>query len=280
MLLLGIEGQRVKPVVWLIVDDGSTDGSWEWLQHAAASRPWLVVERAPEKSSEYLGAHVARIKGWAMNQALEKAETRGTPADFVGIVDADIQLPPEHYRELLRRFAADASLGIASSIVVSQGERGATLDRFQREDSARGGTQIFRVGCFHAIGGLPPWPGFDGAANVKARARGWTTRCFFEIVAVQMRETAARFGHRAGYARKGRYAWFLGVHPLMALARGVAYSLARPHSAGYHFLNAYFSEAVNNKPRCPDPEVRKAYGLQRITEAAKALIGRGTKYAK
>jgi len=280
MLLAGIEQQQARPVVWLVVDDGSNDGSREWLQDAAASRPWLVVEGAPEKGIEYLGAHVARIKGWAMAKGLEIAKARGTPAEFVGIVDADIELPPEHYRELLQRFAADASLGIASSVVVSQGERGAALDKFQREDSARGGTQIFRVACFDAIGGLPPWPGFDGAANVKARARGWKTRCFFEIVAVQTRETAARFGHSAGYARKGRYAWFLGVHPLMAVARGAAYAAGKPHSAGYHFLKAYLAEAVNRKPRCPDPEVRRAYGLRRIGEAAMAMLGKGAKYAK
>jgi glycosyltransferase involved in cell wall biosynthesis len=279
-LLQGIDQQTLKPTIWLIVDDGSTDGSREWLATATESRPWLVVVDAPEQADEYLGAHVARIKRWGLEQAQGLASERGQPAQFAGILDADIVVPPDHYRALIDRCEADPGLGIVSSVVVSKGDQGTKLDRFQREDSARGGTQLFRRECLEAIGGLPPWPGFDGAANVKARAKGFSTRCFFEIVAVQQRETAARFGHDAGYARKGRYAWFLGVHPLMALARGAAYSMEAPHSAGYHFLKAYFTEAARRKPRCPDPEVRAAYGARRIGEAALALLGKGSKYAK
>lgn len=280
MLLDGIEQQHTRPLVWFVVDDGSTDGSRQWLEDAAKSREWLVVRSAPEKSTEYLGAHVARIKGWAMQQGLDVATQRGTPADFVGVIDADILVPPEHYSGLLAEFDRDPKLGVASSLVVSKGQGEAKLDKFQREDSARGGTQIFRIACFEAIGGLPPWPGFDGAANVKARARGWGSRCFFHIISEQQRETAARFGHAAGYARKGRYAWFLGVHPLMALARGIAYSSSAPHSAGYHFVKAYLSEALQRNPRCPDPEVRSAYGWNRIGEAVLAIVGKGGKYAK
>lgn len=279
-LLASIEQQTQLPVVWLVVDDSSKDGSLQWLQQAAQSRDWLVVLPSPEQADEYLGAHVARIKRWGMEQALRISDERGQPGQLAGIIDADIVVPPDHYERLAAHFEADPTLGVASSVVVSTGSEGTSLDRFQREDSARGGTQIFRRECLAAIGGLPPWPGFDGAANVKARARGYTSRCYFDLVAVQQRETAARFGHAAGYARKGRYAWFLGVHPLMALARGAAYSSGAPRSAGYHFLKAYFGEALARKPRCPDPEVRAAYGWRRISEAASALLGRGGKYAK
>jgi len=59
------------------------------------------------------------------------------------------------------------------------------------------------------MGGLPPWPSFDSIANVKARALGYETRLVTDLVAIQIRETASRYGHAAGYARKGRYAWFL-----------------------------------------------------------------------
>ncbi|HTM45864.1 MAG TPA: glycosyltransferase family A protein, partial [Polyangiaceae bacterium] len=169
MLLAGLEGQTTRPHLWFVVDDASSDGSREWLAEASKSRPWLVVESAPEKSTEYLGAHVARIKGWAMRRGIDIAKDRGAPADFVGIIDADIQVPPDHYQQLLSEFESDPQLGVASSLVVSLGQQGTKADRFQREDSARGGTQIFRMDCFEAIGGLPPWPGFDGAANVKAR---------------------------------------------------------------------------------------------------------------
>jgi hypothetical protein len=209
-----------------------------------------------------------------MRQAEQLARDRGVPAEFSGIVDADISMPADHYERLLNEFTQDPQLGVASSVVMSPSATGKPqIERFQREDSARGPTQIFRVACLEAIGGLPPWPGFDGAANVKARARGWKSRCFFDIVATQERETATRFGHNAGYARKGRYAWFLCVNPVLVLARSVAYSASKPHSAGYHFLKAYLGEAIARRPRCPDPDVRKYYGWRRLGEAVLGALG-------
>jgi hypothetical protein len=130
------------------------------------------------------------------------------------------------------------------------------------------------------MGGLPPWPSFDSIANVKARALGYETRLVTDLVAIQSRETASRYGHAAGYARKGRYAWFLGLHPLLVAARTAAYSARRPHHAGYHFLKGYLSSAAARVPRCPDPVVRHHYGLPRVIEVAKAALGLGPGYVR
>ena len=103
-------------------------------------------------------------------------------------------------------------------------------------------------------------------------------RLVTELVALQSRETASRYGHAAGYARKGRYAWFLGLHPILVAARTAAYSARRPHHAGYHFLKGYLSSAMARAPRCPDPVVREHYGLPRVIEVAKAALGIGPGY--
>lgn len=98
------------------------------------------------------------------------------------------------------------------------------------------------------------------------------------MLATHRRETAARYGHARGYARKGRYAWFLGLHPLLVLARGVAYSSRRPRHAGYHFLRGYLESALAREQRCPDPVVRRHYGLPRVLEVAKAALRMGPSY--
>ena len=265
-LLSTLEAQEVRPARWLVVDDGSSDGSLEWLRDRAEERDWMEVVVAPEPSTEYLGAHVAKVKRFGLERALE-----GVDADFAGVLDADIVLPPEHYRVLLEAFAADPTLGIASSVIRSPG---IPREAFQREDLPRGGTHVFRVACLEAIGGLPPWPGFDGAANVLARLRGWRCQLLPDLVADQARETATRFGAGKGYARKGRYAWFLGLNPGLVAIRAAAYSLRPPRSAGLHFAGAWLSEALRRTPRCPDPEVRAYYRWERPKEYLRRLVGR------
>ncbi len=265
-LLATIEAQELRPTRWLVVDDGSTDGSLEWLRGRAAERDWMEVVRAPEPADEYLGAHVARVKRFGLERALE-----GIDAGFAGVLDADILLPPEHYRVLLEAFEADPELGITSSVIRSPG---APREAFQREDLPRGGTHVFRVDCLRDIGGLPPWPGFDGAANVLARLRGWSCRLLPELVADQARETATRFGAGRGYARKGRYAWFLGLNPGLVAIRAAAYSVRAPRTAGLHFAAGWLGQALRRAPRCPDPEVRAYYRWQRPKEYLGRLVGR------
>ena len=265
-LLATLEAQELRPLRWLVVDDGSTDGSLAWLRERAAERDWMEVVVAPEPGTEYLGAHVAKVKRFGLERARE-----GLDAGFAGVLDADIILPPEHYRVLLDAFEADPELGIASSVIRSPG---VPREAFQREDLPRGGTHVFRMACLDAIGGLPPWPGFDGAANVLARLRGWRCRLLPDLVADQARETATRFGAGEGYARKGRYAWFLGLNPGLVAARTAAYSLKRPRRAGLHFAGAWLGQALRRAPRCPDPEVRAYYRWERPKEYLRKLLGK------
>lgn len=277
-LLETVGAQQLQPLVWIIVDDGSDDGSRQWLDGVRARYPFLEVLSAPEAADEYLGAHIARIKRWGLEQAIARARAHGHEPAGAGVLDADVLLPPEHYATLLGLLEREPDVGVASSVLVARQGETHFVEPFQRADLPRGPTQFFRVECLEQMGGLPPWPSFDSIANVKARALGYRTRLLHELVAVQSRETATRYGHAAGYARKGRYAWFLGLHPLLVAARTAAYSARRPHHAGYHFLKGYLASAVAHAPRCPDPVVRAHYGLPRVLEVAKAALGLGPSY--
>ncbi|MCP4870002.1 MAG: glycosyltransferase family 2 protein [Proteobacteria bacterium] len=276
-LLASLVDQDLPPALWLVVDDGSTDGSWEWLQEQAAEVPWLEVRRSPETSDEYLGHHIARIKAWGLDAALSTARERDLDLLAVGVLDADLSLPPDHYRRLLEAFEGSPRLGVASSLIAVDGE---PPERFQRSDLPRGGTQTFRVACLEEIGGLPPYSGFDGAANVKARLAGWETRLLTDVVAGHARETGTRFGIGPGYARKGRYAWFLDLHPAIVAARTVAYTVASPHTGGVHFLRGWLGSAVRRKARCPDDEVRAYYRRERPREYLRSLRGKGPGFVR
>ena len=277
-LVQSIADQEIQPAVWVIVDDGSDDGSRQWLEKRAERLPFLQVCASPESATEYLGGHIARIKRWGLEQALAEAARRGYDVEFAGVLDADVALSRDHYRGLLEAFAASPKLGVASSVLLTDGESGRRVEPYQRVDLPRGPTQFFRVRCLQGMGGLPPWPSFDSIANVKARALGFETRLLTHIVATHRRATATRFGPAAGYARKGRYAWFVGLHPLLVVARAAAYTHRPSPRAGYHFLAAYLDHALRRRERCPDQAVRKHYGWPRLAEVARSAIGLGPRY--
>src|ERR1041384_5840925 len=156
-----MQAQEQPPLLWLIVDDGSDDGSREWLEQARHGCAFLEVASAPEAADEYLGAHVARIKRWGLEQVIARARARGLEPRCAGVLDADIELPPEHYRALLEAMVQKPRLGVASSLLQARKGQPSCGDPYQRADLPRGPTQFFRIECLDAMGGLPPWPSFD-----------------------------------------------------------------------------------------------------------------------
>ena len=83
----------------VIVDDCSTDGTWNILQRMAAAEPRIKLHRH----------EVNQGKGAAVRTAIEKAE-----GDFCLVQDADMEYDPAEYPKLLRPLLdghADAVFG-------------------------------------------------------------------------------------------------------------------------------------------------------------------------
>jgi GT2 family glycosyltransferase len=277
-LLERMKAQVPLPRLWLIVDDASTDGTREWLAEHTRDLDWVRVEAAPEDATEYLGGHIARIKSWGLACAVELAETEGHEVAFCGILDADVLLPEDHYARLLSYFERDAELGVVSSVLQVPGQ--ARAEAWQRSDRPRGPTQLFRVDCWRSIGGLPKFQGYDAVANLKAHNRGYRTVLATDVVATHRRETSTREGHARGYERRGRYAYYLHLNPILVVARTLAYSADAPHEKGLHFLRGWLESALTRAPRCPDPEVARHYKRERVFEVARALLGRGIHFVR
>jgi hypothetical protein len=108
---------------------------------------------------------------------------------------------------------------------------------------------------------------------------GFSTRVVPTITAIHRRQTATRFGAAQGFVRKGQYAWFLGVHPVLIAARALGYSMERPHVAGAYFLKGWLGHALTSAPRCPDEALIRENGWARVKKAALAALGRGNRYA-
>jgi glycosyl transferase family 2 len=105
-----VEAQTLPPREWVIVDDGSSDGTSELARELERRHAWVrVVAREPEAALAE-----ARRAGRPL-LALEAgiAALREQP-EVVVKADADVSVEPGHFERLLAAFAADPRLGIAS----------------------------------------------------------------------------------------------------------------------------------------------------------------------
>jgi glycosyltransferase involved in cell wall biosynthesis len=227
LTLESMASQRVKPLRWVIVSDGSTDGTDEIVNRYAAEHPWIELLRMPErKERNFSGKVHAFNAGYARIQNLDY--------DVIGSLDGDISFDEEYFSFLLGRLAADPSLGVVGT-PFQEGGAPVYDYRFVNIEHVSGACQVFRRKCFEDIGGYVPvrGGGVDYIAVTSARMKGWTTRTFTDKVCGHHRQmgTAGR-GVLAARFRTGVKDHALGNHPLWEAFRIVRQMSQPPLIAG------------------------------------------------
>ena len=231
--------QTILPAKWVIVNDGSTDGTSAKVRPYLADHPWIELVDLPIRKERHFAAKVH-----AVNAGLEKV--KDIPYEIVGNLDADISFDEDHFEFLLNEFAKDPNLGVAGTVFREEGYNSET-DSFEGENHVAGQCQIFRRRCYEEIGGYKPNKagGIDWMAVTSARMLGWRTRSFREKSFFHHRHfNTAERGRLASSFTYGEKDYYLGGHPIWQLFR-VSYRMTkRPYlvdgaALGFGYLWAF-----------------------------------------
>jgi poly-beta-1,6-N-acetyl-D-glucosamine synthase len=244
-----VVAQTARPLKWVIVSDGSTDGTDDIVRKYAAENPWIELVRMPERQERHFAGKVL-----AFNAGYAKCQTLAY--DIIGSLDADITFDPDYFAFLLHKFDESSRLGVAGTPF---SEGGTTYDyRFTSTDHVSGACQLFRRRCFEDIGGYTPLKvgGIDLVAVITARMKGWETRCFTERVCLHHRKTqAGRHSSLRRTFKSGYHDYLMGGHPLWQTARA-AYQMVKPPFlvGGTSLWAGYFWALLTRaeKPVSPD----------------------------
>ena len=262
LTLKSVISQTVRPVKWIIVDDGSGDGTGDIVTKYASAHPWIELIRMPERRERNFAG-----KAQAVRAGHEKVE--GLRYDVIGNLDADVSFDPDYFSFLMSRFEENPSLGVAGTAFL---EGNLTYNyEFVGTEHVSGMVQMFRRECFDAIGGYPAIRsgGIDLIAVLGARARGWQTQTFLEKTFVHHRSQggALHTGLR-GRWYMGRKDYLLGNHPVWEVFRSVYQMAHKPYLiGGFLVLASYFWNALRGVERTIPEELmtlRRRDQLQRL----------------
>lgn len=241
--------QTVLPSEWIIVDDGSSDDTVIIATDAAKKYPWIQVIKRANRGHREVGGGIVE----AIYEGLGGMGRRDY--EYLGKFDGDILLGERYIETLLQKFSDDASLGLASGIVVQE-EGGRVVRRRCVREFAYGPARIWRKECFDDIGELFKSPGWDSLDCYKAMYKGWKT-WVFEDPELEIR-CLRRIGSSDrnllyGYLRDGKSAYFRGDHPLYLIG-SIFFRMADPPYVicGVCRLMGYLIAATQRGPRCPD----------------------------
>lgn len=243
--------QTALPAKWVIVSDGSTDGTDEIVARYAVDTPWLELIRMPERRERDFAGKVR-----AFNAGLTKVA--GLKYEVIVSLDADISFEADYFSLLLEKLSSDQRLGVVGTPF--QEASGQIYDyRFVSIEHVSGACQVFRRECFEQIGGYLPVKGgsIDHIAVIAARMKGWRTRTFTEKICLHHRAmgTAGR-GMLKSRFKLGVKDYSIGNHPLWELFRAARQMSLPPIFIGGLALAAgYLWESIRQVPRPVSPEL-------------------------
>lgn len=244
--ILSVINQNVLPIKWIIVNDGSTDGTEEIVSRFIKNHPFIELINLNKRESRSFGA-----KANAVMYAYDKL--KNIDFKFIGNLDADICFEPDYYENMLKLMHKHDKLGIAGGKRYDYcGGRFKILKT--ANSSVAGAFQFFRRECFESIEGYEPleYGGIDALAEIKARELGWEVKSFPEYVLFHQRCTGeAR--NKSIYKRciiNGKKSYKLGYHPLFFLLKFSRNIFNKPFLFGYLLnLYGYFSLLLKNEKK-------------------------------
>ncbi|HTZ33117.1 MAG TPA: glycosyltransferase family A protein [Methylomirabilota bacterium] len=249
--------QTVKPVKWVIVDDGSTDATPQILESYRLNTDWMSVIRVNRDAQRKLGS--AEIR--AFETGFQSVQNE--PFDFVVKLDCDLEFGPAYFERLLARFDENPRLGIASGVYFENHE-GIWTEVDMPPYHASGASKVVRAQCFRDIGGFPLYPGWDTADEIKAQAHGWETRHFRDLRFDHLRKEGSAMGGLSTNVLHGHVFYVTNGGPFYFSIKAAMRMLQGkpPIIAGTAMVWGYLRAWLKGSPKLVDDAEAKFYRAQ------------------
>jgi biofilm PGA synthesis N-glycosyltransferase PgaC len=240
--ILSVANQSIRPIQWIIVNDGSRDSTGAIIDHYAHVYPWITARHRSNRGYREAGGGVVDTFYDGYSQI------KSTQWDFIVKLDADLNFSADYFELCFAEFAKDPRLGIGGGGIYHE-EAG----EFKLEENpsfhVRGATKIYRRKCWDNLGGLLRAPGWDTVDEVKANMLGWSTRSFLDLRVLHYRFTGAADGAWKDCIKNGRANYITGYHPLFMTIKCIRRLPKRPYIVGslglfWGFVSCYWKGTV------------------------------------
>lgn len=246
--------QTVKPAVWIVVDDGSMDGTRAYAESLGQAHPWIRLVSSPGALTHVGSLEAGRGVGRDVVAFHAGVATLEMPPDILLKLDADVSFAPDFFERLMHEFGRDPSLGIAGGECYEL-EHGEWRRQPVTGSHVRGATRAYRWACWEGVRPLEERLGWDGIDELKAEELGWRVASIQGLAFLHHRPVGKRDGLAlAKWARMGQAAHYMGYRFPYLVLRTLHRGLRDPGAVG--MLWGYLGAAARRESRYPDASLR------------------------
>lgn len=261
-----VVAQTVRPVEWILVDDGSKDSTPDIIREYAARYPFIRLVERTDRGFRKLGGGVVAAFNFGM------AHITQTDYLFIAKLDGDMSFGPHYLEHMFARFDENPQLAAVSGKVY-RFENDQYIEETHIEEQVAGQFKLYRRTAFEDIGGFVEHLSWDGIDIHTCWMRGWKTLSFYDNAAWLWHHRIMGSSDKhiyEGRLRWGRGNWYMGYHPLYAIATGINRMREKPYViGGLLMIYSYFMSALRRLPRYENPEFRRylrAWQMQRLKQ--------------
>src|ERR1022692_4139098 len=98
LTIKSVVAQTVLPLKWVIVSDGSTDGTDDIVNRYIAEHEWIELVRMPERKERHFAGKV-----YAFNAGRDRM--KDLPYEVIVSLDADVTFESDYFSFLLEKLA-------------------------------------------------------------------------------------------------------------------------------------------------------------------------------
>ena len=267
--------QTVRPQEWLFVDDGSKDETRAIIESYAREHPWIRVVSRENRGFRQLGSGVIAAFNFG------RQSLRSTDYRYIAKLDGDMSFPSKYLEVMLDRLEKEPKLAAVSGKVFRP-EKGGYVEEFIIDEMVAGQFKLYKRAAFDDIGGFTQTILWDGIDIHRCRIKGYTTLSFHHPEARLIHHRLMGSSDSSvfkGRVRLGRGIWFMGYHPLYAIASGIFRMHERPYVVGGIIIVAsYLWAALRQEPQFADEEFiqqLRRWQLQKLRQLPQQLLGFG-----
>lgn len=261
--------QTQQPILWVIVDSNSSDGSYELASKLFCDYPWIhIINQKQFVEQGYSHANFSCAINEGYIHAKNICDNLALKYSYVGKTDATPILSPDYFETLAEVLDKDPSLAFVCGLQKLSLNNKVVDIKSRTRISIKGinDIRLYRKEFFESVDGYPLFYSPDTILMIKALNRGLNVRLVDKTYFIKPRIGGTKIGSWNGYKLKGKSMYALCYHPLLLMLNAFYFTAKfPPHYQAIPLIMGYIS-SIGRVKRIDDPEVSEYFWNKKLKE--------------